>query len=124
MSQGEQFDCSSTSDCEGVNSEAANLTGEMWSNPKKSPRRNVTHRRPKQEEPGSSKTDSSRTSSTESDLVEAPIKTVKVDGAEYILVGGPCASFHGHYDRDDGMGTVDSLAQTAVEARVPFWAVT
>lgn len=62
--------------------------------------------------------------SAEGDLVDAPINSIKVGDQEFVLYGGPGCSFHGHYDRDDGMGTVDSLAESAIKDGVRWFSVT
>ncbi|MBX9878805.1 MAG: hypothetical protein K2Y22_10145 [Candidatus Obscuribacterales bacterium] len=57
-------------------------------------------------------------SSLDGDFVDAPITSIKAGDQEYIVFGSPGCSIHGHYDRDDGMGTVDSLAKTAIDGGV------
>ena len=53
-------------------------------------------------------------------VVDAPISSVRVGNEEFELRGGANSSFHGHYNRDDGMGDVESISKKAIEQNIAF----
>ncbi len=104
-------------ECQDAEACGPDLGSDAWAKPKRS----SGHKKRAHAEAAS---EAVQRKSVESDFVDAPITSVKVGDKDFILHGGANCSFHGHYGHDDGMGTVDSLAESAIKAGVKWFAVT
>lgn len=112
-----KFDSQPIVECQEGEACAPDISSDAWAKPKKS----SSHRKHAHVQTSAPAV---HRKSIESDFVDAPINSIKVAHQEFILFGGANCSFHGHYDRDDGMGTVDSLAESAIKDGVRWFAVT
>lgn len=119
MHRGDELENLPSADCQEAETSAANLAGDTWKAPRKSRTRKSYHHSLHRPRPQLIKP-----THTDSDFVDAPITSIKVGNEEFILHGSAGSSIHGHYDRDDGMGTVNSLAKSAADGDVAIWAVT
>ncbi len=100
-------------ECQDAEACGPDLGPDAWAKPKRSSRHKKHGHTEHNSEPIHQK-------SVESDFVDAPITSVKVGDQDLVLYGGANCSFHGHLNLDDGMGTVDSLAESANKGKVKW----